>query len=170
MGTHRVIKNMDENEEEVKEKLEKYFVVSDYANLEELEAALEKNEDAPHVFGYIGNTKYLLVEPKNNAEIVGLIDGDNSSDWKNLDVSVLHAVVFEKILSIGKAEGNIIYVHEAKDADTLVKEGKGVGAFLVNATRVDQLKQVALNAEMMPQKSTYFYPKLLTGLVVNKFE
>jgi len=170
MGTHRVIKSMDENEDEVKNKLEEYFVVSSCYNLKELEIALQKNEEKPHVFGYIGKTKYFLIEPKNDVELVSLIDEEKSLDWKYLDVSVLHAVIFEKIFSIGKTEGNIIYVHESRDADVLVKEGKGVCAFLVNATRVDQLKQVALNSEMMPQKSTYFYPKLLTGLVVNKFD
>ena len=117
MGTHRVIKSMNENENEVKNKLEKYFVVSVCDNLKELEIILEKNKEKPQVFGYIGKTKYFLIEPKNTGELVTLIEEDKSLDWKNLDVSVLHAVIFEKIFSIEKTEGNIIYVHESKDAD-----------------------------------------------------
>ena len=54
-------------------------------------------------------------------------------------------------------------------AEALVRDGSHMAAFFLNSTRVGQLKAVAECGEMMPQKSTYFYPKLLSGLVIHRF-
>jgi len=93
-----------------------------------------------------------------------------TDDWKQLDVSVLHSAVLNSILSVSGAEGNITYVRDPETAEVLVKDGSHMAAFFLNPTRVAQLTAVAEHGEMMPQKSTYFYPKLLTGLVINRFE
>jgi uncharacterized protein (DUF1015 family) len=58
------------------------------------------------------------------------------------------------------------YVHEAEEALQAVEQG-AQAAILLNATRVRQISDVAQADELMPQKSTYFYPKLITGLVMN---
>jgi uncharacterized protein (DUF1015 family) len=78
--------------------------------------------------------------------------------------------VYESILSVSGEEGNITYVKMPEEAEKLIKSGSHTAAFFLNPTRVAQMKAVAEHREMMPQKSTYFYPKLLTGLVINKFE
>ena len=98
-----------------------------------------------------------------------MIDKERSEHWKELDVSVLQYAVFEKILGMDKIEGNVAFVKTFEEAEELVANGSHEAAVLLNATRVDQLKAVAERGEMMPQKSTYFYPKLLSGLVINKF-
>ena len=92
--------------------------------------------------------------------------------WKRLPVTVLHEFVFNRILKIKEKvakEENIIYTKDEEYAINLVdKQGYRV-AFFLNPTRVDQLRDIAQARHRMPHKSTYFYPKLLSGLVINKF-
>ena len=98
----------------------------------------------------------------------------NRSDaYRGLDVSVLHTLILDKIFGIDTEnmanQKNLIYTKFAGEAIDAVKQGKAQCSFLLNATKVRQIKDVSLLNEKMPQKSTYFYPKLITGLVINKF-
>jgi uncharacterized protein (DUF1015 family) len=61
-------------------------------------------------------------------------------------------------------------VKDREDAIHTVNDRDAQLAFLMNATRVEQLREVSLRGEKMPQKSTYFYPKLLTGLVLSSLK
>jgi uncharacterized protein (DUF1015 family) len=101
----------------------------------------------------------------------------NMSDaWKSLDVSVLHKLVLEKQLGIGEEElargGKVEYIKDAGSAvdESITKVDNGLKqvAFLVNPPKMQQLKMVTAAGEKMPQKSTYFYPKVHTGLTINK--
>jgi uncharacterized protein (DUF1015 family) len=90
---------------------------------------------------------------------------------RTVDVAVLHALIFEQILGIDRAaqekQANLRYV---KDFEAALGEAALVGvqaAFLLNPTKVEQLQAVADSGEVMPQKSTYFFPKLASGLVLN---
>ncbi|MDO5479994.1 MAG: DUF1015 domain-containing protein, partial [Clostridia bacterium] len=62
------------------------------------------------------------------------------------------------------------YLREATDTIEAVKNKEAQCAFLINPTKVSEIREVALENEKMPQKSTYFWPKLVTGIVINKFE
>ncbi len=171
MGTHRVVKVMPtSNDDEVALKMQEYFDVIEYSTLQELMDALENQMEEGNAFGFFGGNKYLLMKPKDREALLALIKGDKTNDWKSLDVSVLHSAVYESILSVSGEEGNITYVKMPEEAEKLIKSGSHTAAFFLNPTRVAQMKAVAEHREMMPQKSTYFYPKLLTGLVINKFE
>jgi len=171
MATHRVVKDMSCREEnEIAEKLGVYFDVTAYDDLKSLVDEMESKEDEGQIFGYYVGGKYFLIVPKDREVLLGLIKEDRAEEWKQLDVSVLHSVVFNGLLSVSGEEGNITYVKTPEEAEALVTEGSHQAAFLLNPTKVSQLRAVAERAEMMPQKSTYFYPKLLTGLVINKFE
>ena len=90
-----------------------------------------------------------------------------------MDVTVLHTLVLEKIFGID-AENmarqiNLTYVKQFEDAVAAVQNGKAQCAFILNPTKVTEIRDVAAAGEKMPQKSTYFYPKLITGLVMNRF-
>ena len=63
---------------------------------------------------------------------------------------------------------NLTYVKLEKEAVDAVRKGEAQCAFLLNPTRVTEIRDVAAAGEKMPQKSTYFYPKLITGLVMNE--
>jgi len=101
------------------------------------------------------------------------VAGKHSSDWRSLDVAVLHELILKKILGLGDANSehkhNVTYT---KDAHEVLTTLSGKSAFhlgiLMRPTRIDQVVSVSEHGEKMPQKSTYFYPKLLSGLVIRK--
>ena len=92
----------------------------------------------------------------------------------HLDVSLLHGLVLENILGIDRAaqeaQSNIQYVKDTQKALDLIADCKGQVCFIMNPTRVDQVKAVADAHEVMPQKSTFFYPKIASGIVMNPID
>ncbi len=126
-----------------------------------------------HVFGlYTGSDKFYLLSLKDNVDLSQIMPQDKSPAWQGLDVSVLHTLIIEKHLKIcgqlrAKAE-HITYTREEEGALALVDQGAYQLAFFLNPTLVEEVTAVAANEEKMPQKSTFFYPKLITGLVLNK--
>jgi uncharacterized protein (DUF1015 family) len=99
-------------------------------------------------------------------------DEKASPALRTLDVSVLHRLVLEKMLHITpeaqEQQTNLKYVKNFDEPFSLVQSGHYQLAFLMNPTRMVQVRDVANAGEKMPQKSTYFYPKLLSGLVINQ--
>ena len=92
--------------------------------------------------------------------------------YRGLDVSILHTLILDQfgIDTENMAnQKNLVYTKFAQEAIDVVKQGKAQCSFLLNATKVRQIKDVSLLNEKMPQKSTYFYPKLITGMVINHF-
>ena len=88
-------------------------------------------------------------------------------------LSQLHSIVLERLLGLDaekvREQTHIRYLRDAGEAVDQVRRGEANVAFLTNPVTLDQLKEVAFAGEVMPQKSTYFYPKVLSGLLVNKF-
>ena len=76
-------------------------------------------------------------------------------------------LIIEKILGITDVEKHLKYTRDEDEAVKLVNEGKYQLSLFLNATTLDELKAASEANENMPQKSTYFYPKQLTGLVIN---
>jgi len=95
---------------------------------------------------------------------------DLSEKQRTLDVVVLHRLLLEKCLGISedavKRESYITYVRERETALEMVREGKAQSAFLLSPTRLDQVRDIAYEGNVLPQKSTDFYPKVLSGLTM----
>ena len=105
------------------------------------------------------------------ADRMAAISSDHSPQWQELGVAVLHRLVFEDLLGIKNAP-NPTYVHLVQEViDGL--QGKLEGnldyplAAMVMPATLDYIRDISLNQERMPAKSTYFYPKLVSGLVVH---
>ncbi|MFC1644103.1 DUF1015 domain-containing protein [Candidatus Omnitrophota bacterium] len=170
MATHRVIKVMPRADDgEFIGMLGEHFDVTECGELSGLMERLDKSFAQDQAFGFFDGKNYIFMKTKDKNSLRGFVKEDKTEQWKQLDVSVLHSVVLDGILSVASAEGNITYVREPEKAETLVRDGSHMAAFFLNPTRVGQLKAVAECGEMMPQKSTYFYPKLLSGLVIHRF-
>jgi uncharacterized protein (DUF1015 family) len=168
LATHRVISGMG-NKDAIS-RLGEYFNITKFQDLNDLMAAMSTSRQKSYVYGYYDGLGFALLEPLEGEALRGMIT-DKPESWKDLDVSVLHYSVLNKVLGFEAGEGDITYVKDPEEAEQIVREGEGEKtAFFLNPTRIDQLKAVAESGEMMPQKSTYFYPKLLTGLVMNRFE
>jgi uncharacterized protein (DUF1015 family) len=170
LGTHRALKNLSGLDlSDVRSRLEEHFSITPLETIEELTLAMSERSGRGYIYGFITGEDLLLLEPKNEDQLRAMIKANKCDEWKSLDVSVLHSAILGSILDIKLGEGDITYVKDAESALDLVTGGSHAAAFLLNPTKVSQLKAVAEKGEMMPQKSTYFYPKLLTGLVINRF-
>jgi uncharacterized protein (DUF1015 family) len=89
---------------------------------------------------------------------------------RQLDVVQLHRIVLDKLLGLDQETitrlGSVSYIREADEAVAMVTEGDSNIAFLIKPITLDQLRDVSLAGDIMPQKSTDFYPKLLSGLAI----
>lgn len=90
-----------------------------------------------------------------------------ASPRAKLDVSLLQQLIVMKLCPTQQEQEAILYTKDDHEALDWVARGTGTGAFLLNATKVSEVQAVAAAGERMPHKSTYFYPKPLTGLVLN---
>ena len=141
--------------------------------LDRMHAEHEKDESA---FGIYGADDAFYVAVLKDKCMMDSIVPDMSPAWKTLDVSILHKLILEELLGIDHeklAEGeNLQYVKDTPNAiaDLIaqVDAGQKQVAFFMNPVKLQQLKMVTEAGERMPQKSTYFYPKVYTGLTINK--
>src|ERR1039458_5702247 len=89
---------------------------------------------------------------------------------RQLDLSLLHSIVLDKLLGLDEAkvreQTNLRYLRDATEAVDQVRRGEADVAFLTNPVTMEQLKEVAFAGDVMPQKSTDFFPKLLSGLAI----
>ncbi|MBN1256604.1 MAG: DUF1015 domain-containing protein [Planctomycetes bacterium] len=127
----------------------------------------------PPAFGLaIGKELYELT--LKDDKIMDLRAADKPEPWRKLDVSVLHLLILEDLLGIDEEKllrkENILYLRSAEESFSRAVENNEVQcAFLMRPTTMDQVRAVSHAGEVMPQKSTYFYPKILSGLVFNLF-
>ena len=117
--------------------------------------------------------KLLVLSLKDDADPEKLIPGKGSGRWKRLDVNVLHKLILEDRLGISpedlEHQRNVAYLRDPVEAlEMVTSPGKYQAVFFLNPTGVQEVLDIADNGEFMPQKSTDFYPKMLTGMVINK--
>ena len=117
--------------------------------------------------GATGDGNYLLT-PKSSVIAEAL--KDISPRQAQLDVVQLHSIILDKLLGLDQETitrlGNVRYIREASEATALVASGEADIAFLIKPITLDQLRDISLSGDVMPQKSTDFYPKLLRGLAI----
>jgi uncharacterized protein (DUF1015 family) len=143
---------------------------------DELAARLDEMRDAEEpVFGLVlpEGTGWLLVgDPEGMAD--RMRRERTSTAVRRLDLAILHSTILDDELGIHPGVvaggGRLAYTRSEAEARAAVQRGEAKAAVLVRPTRLDQLAEVAGIGDVMPQKSTYFYPKLLTGFVFNPLE
>jgi uncharacterized protein (DUF1015 family) len=110
---------------------------------------------------------YLL---KAKPEPIAAALSEISKRQAQLDVVQLHTIILDKLLGLNQETitklGNVRYIREAGEAVGQVKSGEADVAFLIKPITLDQLRDISLSGDVMPQKSTDFYPKLLSGLAI----
>ena len=125
-------------------------------------------------YGLVLNNDMYFVGMKN-LDIMSSRAADKCKAWQELDVSVLHLLILEDLLGIDEGKllrkENIIYSKDAAEAINMSKnhEKDIQCGFLMRSTTMEQVKNVSYAGEVMPQKSTYFFPKVLSGMVFNLF-
>lgn len=172
--THRMVKGLENFDEKAAlEKISEYFDVKDIEKADIEKELFANAQKKAYVMCRKGG-KYSLLLLKDTQEAKNALDELNpgkSDAYKNLDVTVLHSLILEKLFGIDKQnmanQINLKYTRDIEEACACVKDKEFNCAFILNSTKVSEIKDVALAGEKMPQKSTYFYPKLITGLVMN---
>lgn len=132
-----------------------------------VEALLEA--DAPYALGVVGPGHAHLLTSKDEADIEKLFDAEIPKSVRALDVAVLHNLIFEEHFALTTDKiaegGKLSYTPDAMKIFDWVNSDKAELGFLLRPTRLEEVRDVAEAGEVMPQKSTYFYPKLSSGLV-----
>lgn len=173
--THRIVKNLENfNAEKVIEAYKPYFTISEAPGEERMQAALNQlYDEGKKAFAmYTGYGKCYVMTLKDEGSVKRLLP-EMSEAYCGLDVTVLHSLVLERILGIDKEnmanQKNLTYTRSRQEALEAVDMDGADCSFILNPTKVSEIRDVAAAGEKMPQKSTYFYPKLITGLVMNNF-
>ena len=170
--THRIIHSLENFDgKELVSQCREYFHAGEMTSKEVLVRNLKDEYNAGKIsFGLYFSGRYFLLTLKNSTSLEQLLP-DITPALRDLDVTVLHSLILERILGIDKEnmakQINLKYTRDYGDAINEVESGANC-AFLLNPTRVSQIAAVGNAGAKMPQKSTYFYPKLITGLVMNK--
>jgi uncharacterized protein (DUF1015 family) len=129
---------------------------------------MHRRARSTHVFGlYTGEEMFWLLTYRASLTTQAPTAGSNSNG-SVLDVSLLHDVLLEKVLGLDVREDTIAFTQDDAAAVDLVERQEYQVAFLLNPTRVEQIVEPAMAGQRMPRKSTYFYPKLFTGIVMHK--
>lgn len=171
--THRIVRDLpDFDKDAMLKKCADYFDIAPMPDEAAANAALQAAYEANQKAFLLYKDGYTLLTLRDVSVMEDLLTG--SQALKMLDVSVLHALVLERLFGIDKAnmanQINLTYTRDAKEATAAVDNAQANCAFLLNPTRVEEIRDVAAAGDKMPQKSTYFYPKLITGLVMNKIK
>jgi uncharacterized protein (DUF1015 family) len=190
LPTHRLIQKIDNfDAEKLLNEIEPNFTIEtfpieddgDNAAREKMfagmKSAFEAGKNAFGLYCKTGNYYLIILKDINT---MNKVQG-KSDAWRKLDVSILHQLILKDYLGIDKAKlasGTITggaYVEYIKDIGDAVQKAidkvntEGYQAvFFMNPTRASEVEAVATNHETMPQKSTFFYPKIYTGYVINK--
>jgi len=171
LPTHRVVFGLkDFAVDRFLEQSQAYFDIEKLGPLEagEVTKRLAAEGERQTAFGAItAKGCYLLkVKPTEVDEALSEVP----ERLRKLDINRLHCLVLEKLLGITpeaiREQTNLRYLRDAAEAIEQVAEGRANVAFLVNPVTLDQLREIAFAGELMPQKSTDFYPKLLSGLAI----
>jgi len=187
LATHRLIQNVEDfNFKKFLAGLQEDFEITTYSYdagkakqqaRKKMSAKMKAQFDADrNAFGIYAGDNAFYVAVLKDRRFMDAVAPDKSEHWKSLDVAILHKLIIEKHLGIDEQNlaqgGNIEYVKdtgEAIDASIVqVDKGEKQVAFFVNPTKMEQIELVTEAGERMPQKSTFFFPKVYTGLVINK--
>jgi uncharacterized protein (DUF1015 family) len=175
LPTHRVVFGLEGFDvAAMNAKLGKYFDVEDLGSATDVNSAMdllrEAGKQGSALLAVTAQGSYLLrSRPKQDSPALA----GQSQRQRELDVVQLHKLVLEEALGMSEEDirnqKHLKYVREAKEAVEEVGKGANV-AFLMNPVRMQQVRDIAFGGEVLPQKSTDFFPKLLSGLTIYSLE
>ncbi len=157
---HRVIKRLPDR----LDFLDEVFRIDKIKSKNDLVIMLARAGRNEHAFGLYSREGIKLLRLKNKMLINEHVK-EGSPDYKSLDATILKCFVLDRI---GIASDDIIYTEDIDEAAAMVDNGEADVCFIMNPVKISQLKAIALNGEKMPPKTTYFYPKVLSGLTIYK--
>jgi uncharacterized protein (DUF1015 family) len=169
--THRLLTGLDgDRRESLRATIQRDFEVAEVSA-----DALEPTGEGPVRMGYLdAHHRRPLMLTLRDPEIVAAALPDKPEPYRALDTAVLEALVLEGALGMSEDDishlNGLDYARDAAQARERVESGEAEAAFFMRGTPVAQVRDVAATGESMPPKSTYFFPKVLTGMVFNPLD
>ena len=177
LPTHRMLHNLDNFQEETLiERANQNFIIEKIPLPQDsvahyMESSIAQKEKT---FGLYTGKDYFYTLTLRDIQAQRDALPEKSNAYNNLDVAILHTLILEQILGIGQNDMRsgeyLTYTRDSAEAVSSVQSGQYQCSFFLNPTKISDIKAVSLENEKMPQKSTYFYPKLTTGIVMYDFE
>ena len=169
LPTHRVVHSLEGFEAAgFRAKAEEFFTVDKLAESDATSyMATLGAEQSPAFVAVLSDGAYLLrAKPETCLPALGFLP----ERQRQLDLSFLHTIVLDRLLGLDaekvREQTNIRYLRDAGEAVELVRRGEANVTFLTNPVSMEQLREVAFAGDVMPQKSTDFFPKLMSGLTI----
>ena len=174
LPTHRGIRSLQEFDlSQFLSSLDPHFIVEKMATLTELEAAM-KGPGVRIGLAVRKNTSYYLLHLRESSSDDSSFMAEMTGAIRHLDVNVLHEGILHFGLGVDarqpSGQAQVSYFRNRAELIYQVEQGECQLAFFLNPTSLDEVRELSEQGKKMPQKSTDFYPKLLTGLVLMKME
>lgn len=179
LPTYRLVRGLDKlSEEGFRELLSSYFDISevswqgfsDKTTVEDIQATVYSEN---HTFAAFVSQfeKFFIFKLKSEDILDTEIRKERSREWRRLDVAILHSLIIDKLQALSSEpfslENNVSYIRKLDQGLEKVIEGEFQMIFFLKPVSLNQVREVVENGELMPQKSTDFFPKLKSGLVMN---
>ena len=166
LPTHRIVSELGMDNQEMKRRLGEYFTIES-VSLSTLETMTTEPDDLGKTFGLVLKDGAFLLTAIDKEKIRARMPQDKPMVWYDLNVNVLGYFIFASLLGLPESswESLLKFEHTVGGAVAPVQKGEAQAVFLLRPPRVEMLEKMGAVNERMPQKSTYFYPKLASGLV-----
>lgn len=168
LPTHRLISctfsiSSDWLKEALKDKFDLEEIV--VKNPQDLQRRVEEGGISSLGFIFPPENIAIIAHPKETIDVLSDLAGEHTEDWRRLSTAILHYYIIDKLMP--SSEFTIEYYHRAEELFSALQNAP-VGTFgvITSTIPVEVVKKISLAGELMPQKSTYFYPKVATGLVI----
>lgn len=171
LPTHRVIHSLTGFDiETLLDNLSESFELVDLDSPDAALIELASRQEIPTLL-LASHGRLVVARLRPEVDTEQLLGTEVSAALRGLDVTILHEYILERLLGISKeaqaSQRNLLYVKSTDEALDAAERQDVQLVVLMNPTRLDQVEAVALSGEVMPQKSTFFYPKLASGLLFN---
>jgi uncharacterized protein (DUF1015 family) len=180
LPTHRLVRGWSPIPfQQLERSLQNFFYIEQYPKTGDGKAwflrAFQSGKKKQRQIGasFSGDPRYLILRLKNKRAMQRLAK-DMIPALRELDVNILHLLILQHVLGLGPEEqlreGVIRYLEDEEELLKTVEKERQQAAFMLHPPSPEAILNIAMQKEKLPQKSTYFYPKLLSGLVLNKIE
>lgn len=166
---HRLIHKLPVSSiKEFKERVKTEFdIIESFEDFNEFKCKMEQFK-GQHVFGVYYLKKYLILKLKEHIRPEDyMTEIKKTTKWKNLNLPILHNILLKKCLNVKKED--ISFIKGLEKGIKTVDDKEDIEAiFIVNPALLEEIQRITSLGEIMPQKSTYFYPKPLSGLIIHR--
>jgi uncharacterized protein (DUF1015 family) len=182
LPTHRLVQNLDDfSKDRLLNDINEFFEVKAFKDKDAMFSLMDEEfKKGRHSFGLFMDDGEFYAMTLHDSTIMDKLLSDKSPELRRLDVAILHSLILDRMLGIGKEKlaqgtmkggGYVTYIKgigDAVDESIRAVKDSSQAVFFMNPTRIEEVEAVSKNLECMPQKSTFFYPKVATGFTINK--